>query len=141
MFCVVISCVVADNKAMLTVTRVRYGRENGLIHEMQGLYHALQHEQQLFLGNPYTSKGPDDADAIFVKVEQDLDILFADYHPEYLDEILLADMKSKIEDARKTVQSSYASYGHSGPIDIYTTTCAAEIGNVLVVLLAFLATI
>lgn len=135
----VISCVVANKKAMLTVTRVRYGRENGLIHEMQSLCLALQHEQQLFLGNPYTSKGPDDADSIFVKVEQDLDILFSDYRPEYLDVVLLADMKSKIEDVRKTIRSSYVSYGHSGPVDIYTSTCASEIGNVMVFLLAFLA--
>lgn len=134
----VISCKVDNGNVALTVKRVRYGRENSMIVELHNLCGALQQEKIQVLTNLNVAVSPHDADAIFIKAKQLLKTLFTDYRPDYLNADLLSNMESKIDDVRENTQSSYAVYGHSNQIDIYTTSLAAEIGDVQVLLLDFL---
>lgn len=134
----VISCKVVDGKAALTVNRVRYGREISIIDELNNLCNALQQEKNQVIANLHVSVSPNNTNTILLKVKHNLKSLFTDYRPNYLDANLLSELESKIEDSRKNIQSSYAAYGHSSQIDIYTTSLAAEIGDVQVLLLLFL---
>lgn len=134
----VISCKVENGNVDLTVKRVRYGRENSIIDELNNICCALQQEKMQVLANLNVAVSPNNVDAIFIKAKQLLKTLFADYRPDYLDADLLFDMESKIDDVRNNIQSSYAAYGHSNQIDNYTTSLATEIGDAQELLLIFL---
>lgn len=136
----VISCVVSSGNVVLTVQRVRYSRECDLIQSLHGICAHLNQLKQQFALSLLSSKPlpPTEALTVLAQTKNILEILFADYRPEYLDRSQLVDMKEKIIAASETIETAYKTYANSFFVQDYSTTVAAEVSSIQVMLLGFL---
>lgn len=136
----IISCVVLNGKATLTVRRVQYNREYNLINKLKQHCNTLgsfllQAANALLFS---TSIDPEQAINIMDDAKLTFRTLLNDYRPEYLDASLYYHIESQINEAEQSLKSTFAAYAKSVIPDNYTTMLTADLEKVQLLLMSFI---